>query len=879
VPKIVSLSPSTQAAAGLTPNRATIKDIEAALLRAPNFLASLGLSDEADLADLLKIPLGSGHYAYAFALPNGTVLKVTDDEDDARVCKMILEQGNGKPGLPFIQSVHRLPGTVYEHETDENEERPIFAIVMESVTPASRAFRGIRPRLLGEVVLYPSMEPELPSEAAREFVRVIRRGIHWLAARGVSVIDLHHNNFGYASGKRPVIIDFGHGSLRDDFEMTPVKMAANPSVSVESRAQAFKRLRASNNRCAAALKRIDTKLGVGDIMKALDLAESEEQFRQILDEYRSRMAKISPENAARREQIIREWEDTIDESIDRAEEVEEEPLRDIWRSLGSPRVDMNELRKGIKVEQEHTGDLREAGKIAMDHLREFPDYYTRLTKMEARAKAGLAPNPTDDHEDERRSDMLAALQGAPEFMAHLGINYQWLADKRNLLGAGDYALVYALPDRTRALKITDDPQDAARAKIVLDSGESVRGLVVVFDVAALPGRPFHKVWALVVERVRSSHRCHEQYGDEDASNWEWYGPDVASGAAWLSDRGHEVADLHDDNVGWSQGRQQCVIIDFGNGDLASPGPAVRVASNARKLAPNPKLMNNAHRAKADLVLMHGTSSASWAAIQRAGSLREPHLTDDEGLAAYYAQEAAENDGSRPMILRVSVPPSGLRYDGAAMDEPVQRDEEDVREALDQAGRKHPEWVDGGYVTVPESEWRLSLKIVGSVWFDGEVSLSSVQPTGLAPNRRTTMSQVQAAFDECFDALLEQFPDFGELELHEDEKAGGDNGHGSERQFGYCMDGKPIRVAFAAKTESLPVANIRGLMAHEFGHALDYRYGDKLGKMLGQRLPEGVERRADSIAKTVFGRTIKYDGRDIQCVACQGKSTRPRRLGP
>ena len=74
MPKIVSLSPSTQAAAGLTPNRATIKDIEAALLRAPNFLASLGLSDEADLADLLKIPLGSGHYAYAFALPNGDAM-------------------------------------------------------------------------------------------------------------------------------------------------------------------------------------------------------------------------------------------------------------------------------------------------------------------------------------------------------------------------------------------------------------------------------------------------------------------------------------------------------------------------------------------------------------------------------------------------------------------------------------------------------------------------------------------------------------------------------------------------------------------------------------------------------------------------------------
>lgn len=153
---------------------------------------------------------------------------------------------------------------------------------------------------------------------------------------------------------------------------------------------------------------------------------------------------------------------------------------------------------------------------------------------------------------------------------------------------------------------------------------------------------------------------------------------------------------------------------------------------------------------------------------------------------------------------------------------------------------------------------------------------------VARNSATTassMPNVRAAFDECFDALKEQFPDFGALELHQDEKAGGDNGHGSERQFGYCMDSKPIRVAFAAKTEDMPVANIRGLMAHEFGHALDYRYGDKLGKMLGQRLPVGVERRADAIAKAVFGRTIKYDGRDIQCVACQGKSVRPRRLGP
>lgn len=41
-----------------------------------------------------------------------------------------------------------------------------------------------------------------------------------------------------------------------------------------------------------------------------------------------------------------------------------------------------QLRKGIKVEQEHTGDLALAKEIALDHLDEFPDYYDRLDTAE-----------------------------------------------------------------------------------------------------------------------------------------------------------------------------------------------------------------------------------------------------------------------------------------------------------------------------------------------------------------------------------------------------------------------------------------------------------------------------------------------------------------
>jgi len=64
-----------------------------------------------------------------------------------------------------------------------------------------------------------------------------------------------------------------------------------------------------------------------------------------------------------------------------------------WVQLGRPRVDMEQLRMGMEVEQEHTDDILEAAKVAVDHLDEFEDYYTRLSKMEARAKAGLPPNP------------------------------------------------------------------------------------------------------------------------------------------------------------------------------------------------------------------------------------------------------------------------------------------------------------------------------------------------------------------------------------------------------------------------------------------------------------------------------------------------------
>jgi hypothetical protein len=68
--------------------------------------------------------------------------------------------------------------------------------------------------------------------------------------------------------------------------------------------------------------------------------------------------------------------------------------------LGSEPFSLDEFRRGMEVELEHgrrdpatnvTGDdPLTTGKIALAHLREIPDYYTRLDRMEMEAEAEQA---------------------------------------------------------------------------------------------------------------------------------------------------------------------------------------------------------------------------------------------------------------------------------------------------------------------------------------------------------------------------------------------------------------------------------------------------------------------------------------------------------
>jgi len=49
-------------------------------------------------------------------------------------------------------------------------------------------------------------------------------------------------------------------------------------------------------------------------------------------------------------------------------------------------VDPKELKMGIEVEKEHTDDEKLAKRIALQHLAELDDYYTRLKNMEKAAE-------------------------------------------------------------------------------------------------------------------------------------------------------------------------------------------------------------------------------------------------------------------------------------------------------------------------------------------------------------------------------------------------------------------------------------------------------------------------------------------------------------
>lgn len=59
-----------------------------------------------------------------------------------------------------------------------------------------------------------------------------------------------------------------------------------------------------------------------------------------------------------------------------------------------------QLKKGIEVEMEHTDDPEEAKKIAMDHLSEDPQYYSKLDEVEEEGSDEMVKETAEEMEDD-----------------------------------------------------------------------------------------------------------------------------------------------------------------------------------------------------------------------------------------------------------------------------------------------------------------------------------------------------------------------------------------------------------------------------------------------------------------------------------------------
>lgn len=139
------------------------------------------------------------------------------------------------------------------------------------------------------------------------------------------------------------------------------------------------------------------------MMDNLDIAISPDDIKDLLDDYignipRSDEVEIDSDSNMDNQRVIKakwiKWSNVIPEESGNNEEPIDE---DMSESVSSSKkeyvepakeedVDPEELSLGIHIEMEHTDDPEEAKVIALQHLAELPDYYTRLKKMEDDAK-------------------------------------------------------------------------------------------------------------------------------------------------------------------------------------------------------------------------------------------------------------------------------------------------------------------------------------------------------------------------------------------------------------------------------------------------------------------------------------------------------------
>ena len=137
----------------------------------------------------------------------------------------------------------------------------------------------------------------------------------------------------------------------------------------------------------------------------------------------------------------------------------------------------NQLKKGTKVEKEHTKDVELATTIASQHIDELPDYYDRLSKVEKKPiKEGLLNIPPEEKTPDPLSPLNQKFATLDDLQKHYKLFLSRIQQQLSTLGGGGETRLEFLDDVDRNSAKTDNyflKYDASLNKWIGDPADGV----------------------------------------------------------------------------------------------------------------------------------------------------------------------------------------------------------------------------------------------------------------------------------------------------------------------------------------------------------------------------------------------------------------------
>ena len=117
----------------------------------------------------------------------------------------------------------------------------------------------------------------------------------------------------------------------------------------------------------------------------------------------------------------------------------------------------NQLKKGTKVEKEHTKNVELATTIASQHIDELPDYYDRLSKVEKKPiKEGLLNIPPSEKTPDPLTPLNQNFATLDDLQSHYRLFLNRIQQQLSTLGGGGETRLEFLDDVDRNTAKTDN---------------------------------------------------------------------------------------------------------------------------------------------------------------------------------------------------------------------------------------------------------------------------------------------------------------------------------------------------------------------------------------------------------------------------------------